>query len=199
MIIQVQQHNADKFRELLDQMFEMRARVFRDSLGWPVEVVNGKEKDRFDDEWPLYLICALADGATAVGSIRLLPTTGPTLMAECFSDTVPDISKMSAPTIWEATRLCVEPRLSPDDARAVSAELIVGMGETCLEWGIESIIGNFDSLMKRFYKSIGCEVEIHGSTDRYGYLVYLGTFHVTRESVDQVRRKVGIAVSAEMR
>ena len=42
------------------------------------------------------------------GSLRLLPTTGPTVLADVFSDTLPDAVTFSAPTIWECTRFCLE-------------------------------------------------------------------------------------------
>ena len=81
MIITVEQHNALKHSKLLEEMFRMRARIFGERLNWDVKVVNGMERDRYDDEAPVYLI--YADDATGAvkGSLRLLPTTGPTLRA----------------------------------------------------------------------------------------------------------------------
>jgi acyl homoserine lactone synthase len=49
---------------------------------------------------PVYIIDA--DGPIVRGSLRLLPTTGPTLSEETFSDTIPDGASLSAPAIWNA-------------------------------------------------------------------------------------------------
>ena len=34
MIIVIEPHNAAKYPKLMEQMFRLRARVFRDRLGW---------------------------------------------------------------------------------------------------------------------------------------------------------------------
>jgi N-acyl-L-homoserine lactone synthetase len=52
MIVVLEQHNAHQYRHLIDEMFRLRARVFRDRLNWDVEVTDGKERDRYDDEQP---------------------------------------------------------------------------------------------------------------------------------------------------
>ena len=108
MIVIVEAHNAGKHAHLLEQMFRQRARIFHDRLGWDVTVKDGKERDRFDDENPVYIIYTDDAGRKVKGSLRLLPTTGPTLLADFFSDTVPDAVHIVAPTIWECTRFCLD-------------------------------------------------------------------------------------------
>src|ERR1700682_6231836 len=95
----------------MDEMFRLRARVFRDRLKWDVHVANGKERDKYDDEGPVYLIYADDEARQVKGSLRLLPTTGPTLLADIFSDTLPDAVNLSAPSIWECTRFCLDDKL----------------------------------------------------------------------------------------
>ena len=89
MIVVVEQYNAHEYSRLIDQMFQMRARVFRDRLRWNVNVVEGRERDKYDDEGPVYLIYTDERAREVKGSLRLLPTTGPTLLADIFSDTLP--------------------------------------------------------------------------------------------------------------
>src|SRR5512139_3300848 len=86
-------------------MFRLRARVFAERLKWDVTVVDGKERDRFDDVGPVYLIHTDDAGREVRGSLRLLPTTVP---LEFFSDPTPDAVHLSAPTIWKCTRFCVD-------------------------------------------------------------------------------------------
>jgi N-acyl-L-homoserine lactone synthetase len=56
MIVVVEQYNAHKYQHLIDEMFRLRARIFRDRLNWDVAVTDGKERDRYDDEQPVYII-----------------------------------------------------------------------------------------------------------------------------------------------
>lgn len=116
------------------------------------------------------------------GSLRLLPTTGPTLLADTFADTLPD-AMFSAPSIWECTRFCAEDH-------ETAAALIAALGELCLQSGIESIVGNFDAAMLRVYARIGCEVEVLGKTKRDGRTVYLGIFPVTEAILRKVRSRI---------
>jgi len=210
MVVVIEQYNADKYSNLIDEMFRLRARIFRDRLGWDVQVVDGKERDKYDDERPVYLIYTNDEGREVKGSLRLLPTTGPTLLADLFSDTLPDAVHLSAPTIWECTRFCLDDEILDKKQRLFSsAVLIAALGDVAIRAGIESIIANFDAAMLRLYRAIGCEVEILGSTSRYGRPIYLGMFPVSEpillgikgrmmgaRSASAKTREVGVAQSS---
>jgi acyl homoserine lactone synthase len=137
------------------------------------------------------------------GSLRLLPTTGPTLLADIFSDTLPAGVHLIAPTIWECTRLCLDDRLLAGGHRHQllldSTALIVGSFERAMRAGIETIIGNFDSSMLRLYRQIGCEVEVLGSTLRYGGAIYLGSHHISEPIVHKLNRRLSNLRSAILR
>jgi acyl homoserine lactone synthase len=200
MIVVIQQYNAHEYSDLLDEMFRLRARVFRDRLGWDVQVADGKERDKYDDERPAYLVCADDESRKVKGSLRLLPTTGPTVLAEIFHDTLPDAVHLSSPTIWECTRFCLDDHGSGfgqrEELLVASTALIAALGEVALAAGIESIVGNFDSTMLRVYRRIGCEVEVLGSTQRYGRTVYLGLFPVSESIVRKVKARLKEGQSA---
>ena len=72
MIVVIEQYNAHEYSDLMDEMFRLRARVFRDRLRWDVQVVDGKERDKYDDEWPVYLVYADDELRKVKGSLRLL-------------------------------------------------------------------------------------------------------------------------------
>jgi acyl homoserine lactone synthase len=189
MIILIQSYNALDYQELLDDMFRLRARVFRDRLGWDVQVIDGRERDKYDDEGPVYLIYADDEAKKVKGCLRLLPTTGPTLVADIFADTVPDAVYIRAPTVWECTRFCLDGAAwkSGREALFTSAILVAALGDIAIKSGIESIIGNFDSSMLRLYRRLGCEVDVLGSTQRYGQPVYLGLFSINNSILARVK------------
>jgi N-acyl-L-homoserine lactone synthetase len=66
----------------MDAMFRNRASVFSERLGWEVTVKDGRERDVFDDENPLYLISVDPYTGAYWGSLRLLPTTGPNMLRD---------------------------------------------------------------------------------------------------------------------
>jgi N-acyl-L-homoserine lactone synthetase len=194
MIVVIEQYNAHEYPHLMDQMFQMRARVFHDRLRWNVRVVDGRERDKYDDEGPVYVIYTDDRMREVKGSLRLLPTTGPTLLADIFSDTLPAGVHLSAPTIWECTRFCLDDRsLASGLGHQLlldSTALIAGSFEVAMRAGIETIIGNFDSSMLRLYRQLGCEVEVLGSTLRYGGAIYLGSHRLSGSIVDKLKRRL---------
>ena len=194
MIVVIEQQNAHKYSELMDEMFKLRACIFRDRLGWDVQVVDGRERDRYDDAGPVYIIYADEEGREVKGCLRLLPTTGPTLLADIFSDTTPDAVHLSAPTVWECTRFCIADRFTerrPSEGMLfASAIMVEALGTLAIKAGIESIIGNFDRPMLRLYRRIGCEVEILGSTFRYGHPVYLGLFPISERLLRKIQGRL---------
>jgi acyl homoserine lactone synthase len=193
MITVIEPHDAAEHRKLMEEMFRLRARAFRNGMGRDVQVADGMERDKYDDEAPVYLIYS-DDGAREVkGCLRLLPTTGPTVFADFFSDTLPEAVHLSAPSIWECTRFCLHDRILSRGDQAVyfaSAVLIAALGDLAIKAGIESILGNFDSTMLWFYRRIGCEVDVLGSTLRHGQPIYLGLFPISEPMLRKVKRKL---------
>jgi acyl homoserine lactone synthase len=188
MIVIVEPHNAPKHRRLLDEMFRLRARVFRGRLGWEVGVVGDMERDRFDDFMPVYVIDAV--GRTVRGSLRLLPTTGPTLSAETFSDTIPDAAALSAPTIWECSRLCVDDYPVRTQVE-IAANLLIAVGNLSLRHGIETIIANTHRKIMRLCQRVGFDVEILGYTDRFGERVFLCSSEMGVNTIAKIESRRG--------
>ena len=67
----------------LAEMHRLRYRVFKERLGWDVEVSGDMEIDEFDACRPAYLLQTDDDGRIQ-GCVRLLPTTGPTMLRDTF-------------------------------------------------------------------------------------------------------------------
>jgi len=197
MLVIVEQNNIREYSHLIDEMFRLRARIFFTRLRWDVQVADGKERDKFDDAGPVYVICADDAERQVRGCLRLLPTTGPTLLAEIFSDTQPDAVHLAGPTVWECTRFCVDHGIAgrghEEEFLVTSATLFEAVGKLAISAGIESILANIDSKMIRLCRLIGCEVEILGCTRRYGRPVYLGLFPISEAILCKVQKRLSIA------
>jgi N-acyl-L-homoserine lactone synthetase len=89
-----------------DDIFYQRARIFGPKgLNWVPVLDSGMEKDRLDN---LPTVRYIRYGNPLIGSMRIVPTTGPTLLTESFSYIIPTEGILISPTIWEASRMCVE-------------------------------------------------------------------------------------------
>ncbi|WP_439546525.1 acyl-homoserine-lactone synthase [Sandarakinorhabdus sp.] len=117
-------------------MWQDRKRVLIDRLGWDLQSPDGlHELDQYDGDDTLYLIVHQAETGRHLGSVRLLPSTGPHLLGDVFahlcSDGVP-----VGPDVWEITRLVTAPELSRAEALQVRRQLSVALFEHALGAGI---------------------------------------------------------------
>ncbi|TFL19411.1 acyl-homoserine-lactone synthase [Jannaschia formosa] len=146
--------------ELAADMFRDRSAQFRDRMGWDVTVDEfGWETDRYDRLDPLYVIAEDAAGGHA-GSMRFLPTTGPTMLAEVFPNLTGG-GAIRSPLIWECTRFC----LSPAAGRGAARQLLLAASELGFGMGLTHALGVFDAPMTRIYRRLGWEPEVLGSED----------------------------------
>ena len=162
MIIAIDGINAHHFQSLLRQSYQLRARVFQDRLGWDVNVENGMETDVFDTLNPTTLVSLNASGQV-VGSMRILQTTGPNMLADVFYSILQGEPAPRSPLIWEATRLCVDTdRLnatgSPRARNSISyvtSEIMVAACEYAMDAGVSDAVAVIDPLMNRVLKRSG--------------------------------------------
>jgi acyl homoserine lactone synthase len=168
-------------------MFRARAAVFRDRLRWNVRVCDGREFDRYDEEEnPTYLV-AFDDDGRSTGSLRLLPTTGKTMLSNEFASFFDEPIDVRSPIIWECTRFCVHPHFASgerDRGRRVSSELLIGLCERALSSGIAQIVGLYDYAMTRVYRRIGWSpLPFATSEPQVGQLV-VGIWDVSHDALD---------------
>lgn len=176
---------------LFDWMFRSRAAVFGHRCGWDVEVIDGREIDRYDRDCdPLYIV--VDDGrGRPVGSLRLLPTTGDTMLGDEFASMFDEPVHVRSPLIWECTRFCVVPPgvgETAEAARRASSDLLIALCGHGLQNGIEQIQGLYDARMPRIYRRIGWSPsELARSKPEVGDL-RVGLWDVTPEALDGMRR-----------
>lgn len=194
MIRYIYGEDLHKFPRLAATMFQDRADQFKTRLGWAVEVdAQGYERDEYNALNPLYVIWENADG-THGGSMRLLPTTGQTMVNDHFihlTDGVP----IRSPFIWECTRFC----LSRGAAAGVAAALMLAGGEVMKQFDIEHYVGVFDARMVRIYGRIGSCPEILGSQGEGRDRISVGLWEFTPEAQAKVAQSAGITADMTRR
>lgn len=160
MIIVVDALNKHEYSELLDQMFQLRARVFADRLGWEVNVVDGREIDKFDALDPAYVI-GVDDDGEVVSCVRALQTTGPHMLADVFSAILHGEPPLRNAQLWESTRFCVDTQRlgrgrGPNTVSYATSELMIGSLEYAKASGIKDIVTVIDPVMDRVLKRSNC-------------------------------------------
>lgn len=184
----IQENDLTLFPKLAQGMYRDRAAQFRDRLGWDVHVnEHGEERDEYDAENPLYVIWQNADGGHG-GSLRLLPTTGRTMVNEHFLDLTGGV-QIESPQIWECTRFCLSRTARP----RVAAALMLGGGEIMQNFGIEHFVGVFDAPMSRIYSKIGSSPTVLGTAGLGRAKTSVGLWEFTPEAHRAVARSAGLS------
>jgi hypothetical protein len=133
-------------------MFLHRADLFHRRQGWAVSVdKRGEERDDCDAMNPLYVIWETPQVRHG-GSMRFLPTVGPSKVNEHFAG-LTDGVHIASPLIWECTRFCLA---SGGGARTSAALMQLG-GEIMDGLGLAG-----------FRRCLRCAHGPHLSHDRFG-------------------------------
>lgn len=194
---------ADQFTVELAAMHRLRYRVFKERMNWDVQIVDGLERDRFDDCRPTYVLAYDGAGGLA-GAWRLLPTTGPYMLRDVFSDLLEGTPAPCHQSIWETSRFAVDCDLDAADSltaiNRVTAEMFCGLLEHCLANQIGEMITVYDARIARLLGRLGgprwSTPKWRSSRHQIGDTrAYAGRWDVTPEILQTIRERGGIAGS----
>jgi acyl homoserine lactone synthase len=190
---------ADYFGSFIGEIAEMhrlRYRVFRGRLDWEVQVSGDMEIDEFDTLQPCYLLQRAGDGRIQ-GCVRLLPSTGATMLRDTFPVLLDGAPAPKSPAIWESSRFALD--LPPDTPKATHGlatatyELFAGMIEFGLSRKLTEIVTVTDARMERILRRAGWPLRRIGKTRALGNTLALaGYLEVSIESLARVRASSGL-------
>jgi acyl homoserine lactone synthase len=158
-------------------------------MGWKVPDRGDEERDNFDGFYPIYLL-AFDRHRSLAGSWRFLPTTGPYMLRDVFPQLLDGARPPYHPLIWEGSRFAVEGRGTRGHT---SSELLCGVTETCIVYGIRELITVYDARMERLLPRLGCPPKWQSPPSMIdGALAYTGRFDMTHETLNSLRAVAGI-------
>lgn len=189
-------HYGD-FSDELQAMHRLRYRVFRERLDWDVQVSGDLELDTFDTLDPHYLLLRDCDGRIG-GCVRLLPSTGPTMLRDTFPELLEGRSAPEADDIWESSRFALDlPPTAPKGAGGIAVgtyELFAAMIEFGRSRKLNRIVTVTDLRLERILRRAGwpldriCEPQMIGNTRALA-----GFLDVSEESLMAVRQNGGLS------
>jgi len=195
-VIALSQRQFGPNLDLLAAMFRLRRRVFRDRLDWTVSVTGDLELDVYDALNPTYLVLVSAK-REVVGCVRLLPTTGPTMLADTFPQLLAGLSPPRNDRILESSRFCVDTRLAAEPAEhglnRATFMLFAAMIESLGMLDADSIVTVTDTRMERILRRAGWPLERLAPPQRIGQTMALAGFlHGSEETLSSMYRQAGV-------
>ena len=177
----------ENLHELMDQMFQHRAKQFSDRLGWNVSVDKfGLETDEYDDDDSIYVIVHTRRGSH-LGSMRLRSTLKSCMCFEAFEKGfVPEC--MKSEKIWECSRFC----LSPGAPRETAAKLLALGAMLVREHSLLGLLGVFDAKMIRIYERLGASPKLLSQTRASGETIFSGIWIYSDDSYSHLVSGAGM-------
>ncbi|WP_322032817.1 acyl-homoserine-lactone synthase [Paraburkholderia sp. J76] len=154
--------------EDINEMYRLRARVFRDRMGWDIPTIAGMEIDGYDALGPHYML--IQDGAGHVrGCWRLMPTEGPNMLRDTFPQLLQGNAAPTGRNIWELSRFAIE---SGNDQAFGFADLTMSAMRAVVSFadraGINSYVTVTTTPMERLLRRTGIELKRLGAPMRIG-------------------------------
>ena len=196
MIQLITREHYGEFVEELAEMHRLRYRVFKERLGWDVQVSGGMEIDEFDALCPDYLLQRGAQGQIR-GCIRLLPSTGPTMLRDVFPVLLDGQSAPASPTIWESSRFSLDLELDAPKAAcglaSATFELFAGVIEFGLWRRATEIVTVTDARMERILRRAAWPLRRIGPPRALGTtLAVAGFLEISADRLAQLRSAGGL-------
>lgn len=132
MAIVVAAENAKAHERELELAFKFRHEFFVEGLGWEaIRKPDGREIDEFDTGDTVHII-EIADDKILFYS-RLVPSTKPHLLSQCYPELLQGREEPTGPDIWESSRGTLVPRRLPDGRpNPLAGRLTLAAVETAL-------------------------------------------------------------------
>jgi len=173
-------------RTLAAGMAVDRRRQFAERQGWHIRIMGDYELDDYDtiDVNPVYVLAGSTDPhgrMVHIGSARLLPSTGKTMIEDVFDgmidpEKVPADQPIYDESCWEVTRMVISPDAAPH-LQALAAPLVLYAGnELFMSMGVKRCVAAFSKKMLGVYKRLGNPPQVIGGGPMGGDDVLLGIF-----------------------
>ncbi|AOR81188.1 acyl-homoserine-lactone synthase [Novosphingobium resinovorum] len=191
-LIAVQNQGLTRDSHLIEQMHVLRARVFRDRLGWDVDVAGGHEVDDYDALNPVYLLVVSDSTKHVVGCARLLPGSGPTMLGRTFPVLLDGGPLPSGHHLIESSRFCIDTDVAgANTARGLhqaTMMLFSGILDWAIAHGYSQVMTVTDLRFERILKRAGLPFSRLGSAHPIGNTMAIaGIVPATEETAFSVR------------
>jgi acyl homoserine lactone synthase len=177
---------------LIASMHRLRYKVFKDRLDWDVSVTGDMEIDTYDALCPTYIVVVNSENKV-VGSVRLVSTTGPNMLADTFPILLAGQPAPRSPRLLESSRYCVDTTSTGEAGEhglhKITYMLFAAMIEEAQFCGADGIVTVTDLRMERILRRAGWPLSRIGEPRQIGVTkAVAGLLEVSEEAAERIRR-----------
>lgn len=200
MIKILQAGQAGSTRYLVD-MHRVRTKIFRDRMGWDVDVNEMElEVDDYDLPETVYLL-HLDQNDRVTGTWRLLTTDQPSMIRNIWPHYTQSLPVPSSPSMCETSRFGVHSETQDRSERQkqvnlATAEMLVALIDTCILCGITDMFTLYNVKIKRLLERIGFKpAQVSDVIDLEGEPTVTARFDMTQSLSDAIRSATGVSIT----
>jgi len=194
MIIGFTQVSAYQYQDILGSTHKLRHKCFIGRMGWDIPQWNGMEYDQFDNLSTVYLVWR-DDTNVVRGTCRLAPTDRPYMIKDVWPHMVTKIDLPSSPSIFEASRLCVDHELPGDIRRRVISEMVCAYQQIGLINNLDYMLGVMPpNVWRHVFGKSGWDIEFIGPeiTLDTGEVIVAGKMNLSQEILSNILKVTGM-------
>ena len=149
---------------IVDQVYQIRKKIFVDHYDWDIPHSNDREHDAFDTAFTVY--CALFSKEKIVATFRAVRTDNPYLSAWVFPQLATDRSYPKCRDCWEISRFGVLPQ-ARNGLRLSSLNYAL-MFHFAEQVGAHHLVASAELSHERFLRSSGITTRRYGPPQKVG-------------------------------
>lgn len=169
MLISIERRSNIK-PQALNEMHKLRARIFRTRKKWDLPLINGMDIDGYDALDPYYMIInSDAEQSYVCGCWRILPTTGPNMLAHTFPELLGGQPAPFSESTWELSRFAIEaPNSSRFGFSQGTAQAIHAISNFAISRGVKQFVTVTTVGVEKMLNRLGLDVRRLGPAMQIG-------------------------------
>jgi acyl homoserine lactone synthase len=200
MIKILQAGQAGSTRYLVD-MHRVRTKIFRDRMGWDVDVNEMElEVDDYDLPETVYVLHLDQDNRVT-GTWRFLTTDQPSMIRNIWPHYTQSLPVPTSPFMCETSRFGVHSETENRSERQkqvnlATAEMLVALIDTCILCGITDMYTLYNVKIKRLLERIGFKpAQVSEVIDLEGEPTVTARFLMTQALSNAIRTATGVSIT----
>nr|WP_298795850.1 acyl-homoserine-lactone synthase [uncultured Acetobacter sp.] len=179
MVYEFSYKEREQYFSVYEKMLASREYFFEWHPEWHGAFEPTPAEDDLDRLYNPFYIVAVDDTEEIIASVRILPTTGPTLLRQKFARFFKACPDIISPDVWEASYFSTTADTSLPAGRSLVVDMLKAVYECAFSSGVSQIIGTYPRSKLRLYRRLNCSPVSVCSGDINGQEFCVGVWDIT--------------------
>lgn len=171
-------NERENFLSVYEDILRARRVFFENNPEWHQALRIDPQEDQYDrDLNPLYIV-SREEETGSVASVRVLPTTGPTMLRQDLARYFQGCPDIISPDVWELSWFCTTADTASLAGRNLMLDVLRTLCDCALTNGVRQIIGTYPQSRLRLYRRLGAVPSVICSSEINQQEFYVGVLDI---------------------